>query len=121
MIGAWRHATGYPSYTWLDNRLVPFSAGNATLTATFGNTSRSTDLVVKDTFRPGWPQATAISDTSALIAANMTDAFTVKFQLLPSASLGVPLGSAGLLNASDVLQRGEEGSFACTGRLNVLL
>eukprot|EP00775_Hariotina_reticulata_P010661 gene10661-10820_t len=96
----------YPSYTWLDNRLVPFSSGNTTLTATFGNTSRSTELVIKDTYQPGWPQATALSDTSALIAVNMTDAFTVKFQLLPSASLAAPLGAAGLLNASDVLQKG---------------
>lgn len=82
----------YPTYPLLGNRLVPFAAGTTTITSTFSNGSaasitRSINVTFKDTYQSAWPAAAAVSDTTALVQANMSDAFTVTYQLVPSSQL----------------------------------
>ncbi|KAF6259840.1 hypothetical protein COO60DRAFT_964595 [Scenedesmus sp. NREL 46B-D3] len=82
----------YPSYPLLGNRLVPFTAGSTTVTAVFDggsvtSMSRAVTVTAKDTYLPTWPAAAAVSDTSVVVRANMSEAFTVSYQLLPSAQL----------------------------------
>jgi hypothetical protein len=82
----------YPSYPLLGNRLVPFTAGSTTVTAVLNNgsatsISRAITVTTKDTYLPTWPAAAAVSDTSVVVRANMTEAFTVTYQLVPSAQL----------------------------------
>lgn len=82
----------YPSYPLLGNRLVPFTAGSTTVTAVFNNgsatsMSRAITVTTKDTYLPTWPAAAAVSDTSVVVRANMSEAFTVTYQLVPSSQL----------------------------------
>jgi hypothetical protein len=82
----------YPSYPLLGNRLVPFTFGSTTITAVLNNgsassISRAITVTTKDTYLPTWPAAAAVSDTSMVVRANMTEAFTVTYQLVPSAQL----------------------------------
>lgn len=96
----------YPAYPLLDNRLVPFAAGSATLAAGFGATASSIALSVKDTYLPGWPAASVLSDSSVLIAANMSEGLAVAYQLLPAAQLDLGSGGADPPSAAQVAQTG---------------
>lgn len=78
----------------LGNRLVPFTAGTTTASIVFGSNntgvtpfSRNIAVTVKDTYQPTWPVAGAVSDTSVSIAANMSDVFTVTYQLVEGSKL----------------------------------
>jgi hypothetical protein len=77
---------GYPL---LDNLLVPTAAGTSRISSTFAAAaSHSFSLTVKDTYQPTWPSAAALSDTSARVDANMSDAqLLVTYLMVPSAQL----------------------------------
>eukprot|EP00879_Flechtneria_rotunda_P000373 GHRR01000465.1.p1 GENE.GHRR01000465.1~~GHRR01000465.1.p1 ORF type:complete len:1109 (+),score=342.16 GHRR01000465.1:4020-7346(+) len=102
----------YPSYGLLGNRLVPFTAGNTTITSTFSTRSRSIAVTIKDTYQPTWPTAAALNDTSVLITANMSEAYTVVYQLVPGSQLNlaadpplaVKINRAGVSLVADMTQ-----------------
>lgn len=77
---------GYPL---LDNILVPTAAGTSRISSTFSSAaSRSFTVTVKDTYQPTWPSAVPLSDTSARVDANMSDAqLLVTYLMVPSAQL----------------------------------
>jgi hypothetical protein len=82
----------YPSYPLLGNRLVPFTAGSTTVTAVLNigsasSISRAITVTTKETYLPTWPAAAAVSDTSVVVRANMSEALTVTYQMVPSAQL----------------------------------
>jgi len=91
----------------LDNRLVPFAAGTATLTVSYGSSRNiSVAVSVQDTYLATWPRAAGATDTTVYIAANMTGDYTVMFRAVPSNQLDL-VGAPP--SASDV-----EGSGAVT-------
>ena len=61
--------------------------GTTLLVVDYGSETASYMLSVEDTFLPGWPRASAASDTSVELSANMTTDFSVTYLLLPSASV----------------------------------
>lgn len=92
---------GYPL---LDNILVPTAAGTSRISSTFSTVaSRAFILTVRDTYRPTWPSATPLSDTSARVDANMSDAqMLVTYLMVPSAQLDLLASPPLMPSLSDV-------------------
>lgn len=95
---------GYPL---LDNILAPTAAGTTRISSSFSNAaSRSFSLTVKDTFQPSWPAAAALSDTTARVDANMSDAqMLVTYLMVPSAQLDLT-ASPSVMPALSTVQAG---------------
>eukprot|EP00878_Enallax_costatus_P001414 GHUV01001564.1.p1 GENE.GHUV01001564.1~~GHUV01001564.1.p1 ORF type:complete len:325 (-),score=58.70 GHUV01001564.1:2550-3524(-) len=84
----------YPTYGLLGNRLVPYKAGTTTASITLGSNTtgvtaltRNIAVAVKDTYQPTWPTAAATSDTSVAVAANMSDLYTVTYEMVVGSKL----------------------------------
>lgn len=111
----------------MDNLLVPTAAGTSRISSTFaGAASRSFSLTVRDTYQPTWPSAAALSDTSAQVDANMSDAqLLVTYLMVPSAQLDL-LASPPVMPALGEVQAGgcrpmsSLSSLMCSAEKNLL-
>lgn len=89
----------------MDNVLTPTATGNSLISSTFAATaSRSFTLTVRDTYQPNWPAAAALSDTSARVDANLSDAslLTVTYLMLPSTQLDLLASPPSMPSLADV-------------------
>lgn len=66
---------------------MPYTAGSTTLAAAFGTTTTSVAVAVKETYAPTWPGGVVVNDTALTISANMTEAYELLMQAVPSAQL----------------------------------
>ncbi len=67
-------------------------AGATTLDVSFGASPATRyPVAVQDTFQPGWPTVTQITDTGFRLAANMTDdVFVVTYLVRPTSAQAAP-------------------------------
>jgi hypothetical protein len=103
------HVTaGYPL---LDNILAPTAAGSSNISSSFAAAlSRRFSLTVKDTYQQAWPAAAPLSDTSARVDANMSNAaMLVTYLMVPSAQLDVWASPPVMPGLSEV----QAGVFCC--------
>ncbi|GAX72759.1 hypothetical protein CEUSTIGMA_g215.t1 [Chlamydomonas eustigma] len=108
------------------NLIVPNQAGTTTLTATFAELSTVVTLSVEETFLPGWPKVVKIENTSFVVLANMSAAYTLTGLVVtsnqltvldtdfPSAASVEVIGTP-LMNASSLYEGGFIYSLDVTG------
>jgi hypothetical protein len=111
----------HAGYPLLDNILVPTAAGNSRISSTFSRVaSRSFTLTVKDTYRSTWPSAMPLSDTSARVDANMSDAqLLVTYLLVPSTQLDL-LASPPVMPSLRAVQAGATHCQSCSCLLSCM-
>lgn len=109
-----QHATLPAGYPLLDNILAPTAAGASNISSSFAAAvSRRFGLTVKDTYQQAWPAAAPLSDTSARVDANMSEAhMLVTYLMVPSVQLDVRASPPVMPSLSEV-QAGALGQESC--------